>query len=174
MGGFNFDFSSLSPLVTGLADRSMRAMDYRLEQLPVEDRLNRRAYAEWLTNNASKRGIAEGDARLRRRGFEAAQALEGRTEKLAAAERLAERDEKRRALLASHAAAANAGYNAVPGSRGAAGVTRDFYIYGPWARGGRGGGGSAGGGSTVDYAPQWNAPTYTAASSYQNPSWARL
>lgn len=135
---FNFDFSSLNPYITGLANRSMQAMDYRLEQMPVQDRLNRRAYAEWLNNNASKRAIAEGDADLRRRGFDAAEALGQRQEKQAAQDRFSESQEKRRAFMASHAAS-QASYGG--GNYGSgAGVTRDFYTYGPWARGGRGGG----------------------------------
>lgn len=88
MGGFNFDFSSMNPYITGLMDRSLKAMDYNLAQQPVQTRLNNRAYAEWLNNNASKRAIAEGDFDIRRRGAHAADALAGRLEKrgVAAAE----------------------------------------------------------------------------------------
>jgi len=173
MGGFNFDFSQMNPYITGMADRSMRAMDYNLAQQPKRERLNDRAYAEWLNNNRSKRNIAESDAGLRARGYDAAAALAGREEKRAGSARFEEDQEKRRALMTSLAAAQTAGYNPVPGSRGYAGVIRDFYTYGPWARGGRGGGGSAGGGTTVAYEPQWKPPTYTKASSYTNP-WAHL
>jgi hypothetical protein len=78
---FGFDFSQMNPYITGIMDRSLRAMDYNLEQQPRRDSMNDRAYAEWLTNNASKRGIAEDDARMRRTGFDASQALAGRMEK---------------------------------------------------------------------------------------------
>jgi hypothetical protein len=81
MGGFNFDFSQMNPYITGMMDRSMRAMDYNLAQQPKRDSMNDRAYAEWLNNNASKRGIAEDEAAMRRTGFDASQALAGRMEK---------------------------------------------------------------------------------------------
>ncbi len=85
---FGFDFSSLNPYITGLANRSLAAMDYRLAKLPQEDALNRRAYAEWLNNNASKRGIAEGEFAMKKKGFDAAQALGQRMEKSAVADRI--------------------------------------------------------------------------------------
>ncbi len=83
-----FNFSQLNPYITGMMDRSMRAMDYRLAQLPQQDALNRRAYAEWLNNQASKRSIAEGEYGMRRRGADADAALGLREEKrrVAAAE----------------------------------------------------------------------------------------
>lgn len=78
-----FDFSQMNPYITGMMDRSLRAMDYNLAQQPKRDSLNDRAYAEWLNNNASKRGIAEDEAAMRRTGFDASQALAGRLEKRA-------------------------------------------------------------------------------------------
>lgn len=147
MGGFNFDFSSLNPYITGIADRSMRAMDYNLAQLPKRDSMNDRAYAEWLNNNASKRAIAEEDSRLRTRGFEAAEALSRRQEQQAKDERFAEVMDKRAALQASKAAAREMASQHYGMYGTGAGVTRDFYTYGPYAKGGRGGGGNSGGGS---------------------------
>lgn len=90
MGGFNFDFSSLNPYITGLANRSMQALDYNIAQLPKRESMNDRAYADWLNNNASKRGIAEGEFDMRRRGFDAAEALSARQEKQAANDRYAQ------------------------------------------------------------------------------------
>ena len=75
---FGFDFSQMNPYITGIMDRSLRAMDYNLAQQPKRDTMNDRAYAEWLNNNASKRGIAEQDSRLRTRGFDAAESLSKR------------------------------------------------------------------------------------------------
>jgi hypothetical protein len=165
MGGMNFDFSALSPYITGMANRSMQAMDYRLGQMPTEDRLNRRAYAEWLNNNASKRGIAEGEYRMRRRGFDAAQALGQREERRAAGGRAAAEARKRETLNAQMAYASTNPYNPVRGAAGSPGVLRDFYTYGGYAEGGRGGGGSASGGTNA--ASGFGAETPWTQSNYQ-------
>jgi hypothetical protein len=172
---FGFDFSQMNPYITGIMDRSMRAADYRLSQMPVEDNLNRRAYAEWLNNNASKRGIAEQDANMRKRGFEAEQALQAEARKRAEQEKYVADQEKLKAYLASQGAAQQQPDFASGGGMRGAGVKRDFYTYGPYAFGGRGGGGSSSGASTAPSGfatPEpWKPPTYTKKNSYVEPSY---
>lgn len=170
---FNFDLSALSPLISGLGSRAMSAMDYRLAQMPVQDRLNRRAYAEWLTNNASKRDIAEGEFALRKKGADAATALQSASLKYGK-EQEAKADMEKRA---AYQAMTNRWSGYTPGVQssgtGSPGAIADFYQYGPYAYGGRGGGGSAAGGrgeGTDDRGLWTDSSAWQAENCRRNPS----
>lgn len=147
MGGWNFDFSGLNPLLQGMTSRNFAAMDERAARQPMLDAQADRAYREWLQNNAQKRDIALKSSEREQKGFDAAQALQGRMEKQAENERAYATEKERASLQASHAAARamSAQYGGNYGN--GAGVTRDFYTYGPYAgprgRELRGGGGGA-------------------------------
>lgn len=140
MGGWQFDFSGLSPLIQGITSRQFSALDAQRDRQGILDSQADRAYREWLKNNAQKRGIARGKADMERRGFDASQALQVRMEKQAADARFEAGEEKRRAFLAAHAAAQRRWLGASGGYGRGEGITHDFYT-----SSGRGGGGDAAG-----------------------------
>jgi hypothetical protein len=141
MGGFNFDFSGLNPWIQGMTGRAFTAMDERAARQPYLDAQADRAYREWLENNKQKRDLAMQAGERDARGFHAAEALQKRRlqeEVNAKSEALME---KRAAFLAT----TNRYSNFMPGATqgGNRGSVADFYQYGPYAYGGRGGGGNA-------------------------------
>lgn len=130
MGGFNFNFEALNPLLGALTDRWGRVMDIQTERLADQPARERDAYQNWDAGQRLKREETEQGMKLRKRAFSSAQAAEALERRRASGERTKAENEKRASLLAEvdRNREMQARYGMTPFTP--AGTLADWYSYG--------------------------------------------
>lgn len=152
MGSFSFDFSRLNPMFDAVSTYMPAILNAKAREAQNEPQRTQSAYDVWLRSKIQDINQRSTDTERRYKAEDAAQALQQhllqrgeRQQDEAAAEAANDKTLTLRSMLGANQNMATK-YGGGPIDPEA--TMRDFYLYGPYSKGGRGGGGSAPAGDT--------------------------